>query len=593
MICARFLVLLGVLLAGAPAGPARAAEPGAATPPPQAEPPPVEDPFDRGDPQDAMRGYLTACRDGDFQRASEYLDLHALPEAQRAARGPTLAQQLKVALDRTLWVDLDALSQDPQGSMQDGLPPDRERVGTIETRHGKVPIYLQRVSRADGVRIWKISASTVDRIPELYAQYGYGPLEELLPEWMLQPILFELSVWSWSALIALVLLAAGLSWVVVLALDLLVRPLAGRTSTDVDDRLVKATAGPLRLAAAIGLFHLGRLALRLPVPVASFLGEAESALAIVAVAWFGLRLVDLFTLVAVRRLREKGLASALGVVPIGQKVVKGFVLAVAAIALLDSFGFNVTALLAGLGVGGIAVALAAQKTLENLFGGVTLFADRPVAVGDFCRFGDRVGTVEEIGIRSTRIRTLDRTLVTIPNAEFSAMQIENFTARDKIWYHPTLGLRYETTPEQLRWILVEVREMLYAHPKVDPDPARIRFTAFGAFSLDLEIFAYVRTRDFGEYLEIAEDLNLRLMDIVAASGTGFAFPSQTLYLGRDDGLDEKRSEQAEQEVRAWRERGELFLPRFPADRIASLAGTLDWPPKGSPAARGESAGRSS
>jgi MscS family membrane protein len=111
---------------------------------------------------------------------------------------------------------------------------------------------------------------------------------------------------------------------------------------------------------------------------------------------------------------------------------------------------------------------------------------------------------------------------------------------------------------------------------------------FGACSLDLEVFAYVKTREFAEFLEVAEDLNLRIMEIVAESGSGFAFPSQTLYLGRDEGIDPKRAEQAAEKVRAWRERNELYLPRFPAERIRELGGTLDWPPAGSP---GPAAGR--
>ena len=153
--------------------------------------------------------------------------------------------------------------------------------------------------------------------------------------------------------------------------------------------------------------------------------------------------------------------------------------------------------MAGLGVGGIAVALAAQKTVENFIGGITLYADQPVRVGEFCRFGGTVGTVEDVGLRSTRVRTLDRTIVTIPNSEFSNFQIENFARRDRIWYHPTLNVHYETTPDQIRYILVEARRMLYAHPKVDSASARIRFVGFGRASLDLEVFSYVTVTDYG------------------------------------------------------------------------------------------------
>jgi MscS family membrane protein len=251
---------------------------------------------------------------------------------------------------------------------------------------------------------------------------------------------------------------------------------------------------------------------------------------------------------------------------------------------LNNVGFNVTTLMAGLGIGGLAVALAAQKPLENLIGGITLYTSRPVRVGDFCRFGDKIGTVEEVGLRATKVRTLDRTLLNIPNAEFVHLHLDNFTKREKIWYHPRIRLRYETTPDQVRYILVEVRKVLYAHPKVFSDPARIRFVGFGEYSLDLDIFAYVDVTDYGQFLEVAEDLNLRIMDIVAKAGSRFAFPSQTIYMEQGEGLDEKLVKAAEAHVKEWREQRALYLPSFPEEAIGQLAGSLDYPPTGSPSA---------
>ena len=198
-------------------------------------------------------------------------------------------------------------------------------------------------------------------------------------------------------------------------------------------------------------------------------------------------------------------------------------------------------------------------------------------VGEFCRFGGTVGTVEDVGLRSTRVRTLDRTVVTVPNAEFSNLQIENFARRERIWYHPTIRLRYETTPDQIRYILVEVHRMLYAHPKVDSTSARIRFAGFGNSSLDLEVFSYVNVTDYGEYLEIAEDLNLRIMDIVAAAGSSLALPSQTTYVEKGRGLDPDRARAAEAQVKEWRERHELWLPRFPREKITEIDNTLEYP----------------
>lgn len=441
---------------------------------------------------------------------------------------------------------------------------------------GAVEVLLDRVPRADGVRIWKISAATVAKIPELHEEFGLGWLERRLPAVLVDFALFEVRLWQWIALLAAVALAAFLSFLAASALLAILRPAVRRSATTLDDELRDLGAGPLRLVAGLVLFHLAVVSLGLAVPVRQLLVGVEATLAIFAATWALFRAVDLFAQRVGRRLGGGEPAGA-GLVPLGRKAVKALIAALAVVAALDSFGFDVTALLAGLGVGGIAVALAAQKSVENLFGAVTLMSDRPVRPGNFCRFSDKIGTVEEVGLRSTRVRTLDRTVVTVPNADFATLQLENFTLRDRIWLHAKLGLRYETTPDQLRFVLVEIRKLLYAHPKLTPDPARIRFIGFGDFSLDLEVFAYVRTTDFDEFLAVREDVFLRILDVVAESGSGFAFPSQTAYLARDVDLDTKKLQAAEERVREWRERGELWLPEFPAQAIDELSGTLEYP----------------
>jgi MscS family membrane protein len=346
----------------------------------------------------------------------------------------------------------------------------------------------------------------------------------------------------------------------------------------------------LRFLFGLGLFTLGVVALRLSVPAEAFLLDAVQALVVVAIVYLAFRLVDIFSRWSQDRLLDRGQVAAVGMLPLARKTAKVFLAALGLLAVLQNVGVNVTALIAGLGVGGLAIALAAQKSIENLFGGMTLVVDQPVRVGDFCRFGDQVGTVEAVGLRSTRLRTLDRTVVTIPNAQFSEMKLETFAARDKIRMIFKIGLRYETTPDQVRWILVELRKLLYAHPRVHEDPARIRFVGFGAYSLDLEVFAYAVTDDFNEFLAIQEDVLLRIMDVVEASGSGFAFPSQTLYMERGGGVDRERGETAAAEVAAWRERRELQLPHFSREAIDALDDTLDYPPRGSSLAGAGEAG---
>jgi MscS family membrane protein len=263
---------------------------------------------------------------------------------------------------------------------------------------------------------------------------------------------------------------------------------------------------------------------------------------------------------------------------LGQRLITAFLLVAAVLATLGILGFNLTTVLAGLGIGGIAIAFAAQKTLENLFGGVSVLADEVIRVGDYCRFGDRTGTVEDISLRSTRVRTDGRTELSIPNGALATMNIENFTRRDKILFNPVLAIRFDTSGDQLRYLLAEVRRMLYEHPKVETDSASIRFANFDNSSLRLETFAYVLTRDANEFNAIREDLLLRIMDIVEKSGTGFAFPSQTLFLSRDHGLDKEKSEAAEQQVQQWRDQHNLPFPDFATAEKSNLRGAIVYPP---------------
>jgi MscS family membrane protein len=204
-----------------------------------------------------------------------------------------------------------------------------------------------------------------------------------------------------------------------------------------------------------------------------------------------------------------------------------------------------------------------------------------IRVGDACRFGDRVGVIEDISLRSTRVRTTERTELSIPNGALAAMNVENLTRRDKILFNPTLGVRYETTPDQLRYALAELRRMLYEHPKIENSSANIRFAAFGNSSLNLEISSYVLTTDATEFNAIREDLLLRILEIVKSSGTDFAFPSQTLYMARDGGLSADKTGAAEQQVQKWREEQQLPFPDFaPADKSA-FRGSITYPEPGS------------
>ena len=571
----RFSLLLLALLLVSPLHTAAVAQEAPATEPLASALEPLSvDMDDPTVPAGAVRAYIDACRRGDYEQAAGYLDL----SEDRAAEGPKLARQLKVVLDRELWIQYELLSAIPQGDLDDSLPSDLERLGTI----GDTEILLAQVADRAERRVWKFASGTVARIPELYTQFGYGRLGEYLPEAMFEIRFLEVQLWQWAGLLLLIPVALFVSWLGGRILFAALRPIVARTKTHVDDRILDAARKPLRFLLALGIFMVGALGLAMAVPVYTTLGILSKVLVVVLVSWFGLRLIDVFTETLRENLNAAGKDAVAAVLPLGQRVAKAFLGILAVVLAMQNLGFNVTGLIAGLGVGGLAIALAAQKSVANLFGGVSLVADQPVRVGDFCRFGDgKIGTVEEIGLRSTRVRTLDRTLVTIPNAEFSEVQLENFGPRDRIRLFTVLNLRYETSPDQLRYVLTELRKLLAAHPMITESPARARFVALGPHSLDVEIIAYVCTNDWNEFLQIREDFFFRVMDIVEASGTGFAFPSQTLYLGRDGGLDPQKSRDAEAKVRAWRQENTLPFPEFSDAMRTELEGTVDYPPRGS------------
>jgi MscS family membrane protein len=186
--------------------------------------------------------------------------------------------------------------------------------------------------------------------------------------------------------------------------------------------------------------------------------------------------------------------------------------------------------MAGLGIGGIAVALAAQKTLENVIGGLSLIFDRAVCVGDFLKVGDASGTVESIGLRSTRIRTLDRTILSVPNGQIANVSIETISSRDMFWFHHFVALRCETTPVQMRAVVAGIMRRLGAHPAVDPASVRAKFLRFGQSSLDIEVVAYIVARDWPQFLEVQQELLLGIMEVIEQADTAIALPSQTLHV---------------------------------------------------------------
>jgi len=237
-------------------------------------------------------------------------------------------------------------------------------------------------------------------------------------------------------------------------------------------------------------------------------------------------------------MRRSGQFEAGAMLRLLRRFVDLIVVAAGALVMLHYFGVDPTAALAGLGIGGIAVALAAQKTLENVIGGLSIIMDKAVRVGDAMKIGDMSGTVEFIGLRSTRIRTSDRTILSVPNGQLATINVETLSARDKYWFRHVISLRYGTTVDQMRAVIDGVRTLLLKNEHVESDSVRVRFFRLGSFSLDIEVVAYLFAGDWAPFLTIQQDLLLQIMEVIDRAGTAIAFPSQTLHIaeGRVPGL---------------------------------------------------------
>ena len=521
----------------------------------------------RGNPRETLNGFLAAAHQGRFGEASFYLDLDGYKPEEQPLAGPRLSRRLMLVLDRKAWIDPGRVSNDPAGVPEAGVPDNEEQLASVEVDGREQAISLARRMTPSMGFIWTFSPETVSEIDALYEAYGYGWIGDHLPTVFFSVSLWGIQLWQWAALALIFVLGWGVSRLVGHWLAVALRKGAARTSVAWDDQLVNSLDGPLGFVLWGVVLALGAQALGIASPDAQDLvRRIWKLLVVTGGGWFLVRAVDIlgghFT-----RLAGPRNALAQSFIPMLQRIAKIVAFLLLVLAGLDVLGVNVVAGLAGLGLGGLALAFAAQKTLENVFGAVAIAGDRPFAVGDFVLIGDTMGTVEDVGLRSTRVRTLQRTLVAIPNGTVAGSKITNFAARDRIFYNFTVGVVYGTTSAQLVYIIDEIRKLLLGDPRVVLDGQRARFKGFGSSSLDVEVFSWIATTDYNEYTIIAEDLNLKIMGIVERAGTSFAFPSQTLYLSRDAGLDAGRMEEIGAEVERRRGGGELVVPEPTPEQI--------------------------
>jgi MscS family membrane protein len=481
------------------------------------------DTLGRDTPRGTLLGFVRAARDGNDEAAVAYLNTGLRGDAAKE-----LAHQLYVVLDIRLPARLGEVSDRSEGALSNPLKPDQDVIGTIQTAGGPLEIAVERVNRGSSGRIWLFTRRTLESIPDVFDEIDLVKVERYLPPPLTKFRLAGVRLFDWAVLFV----AFPVCYRLIGLVGRLITPLV----TALRRRYRHSAAAPLEPVPGFVRLLLLAIAIRwlidgvdLPLIERRFWTASAAMLAIVAAtrmllvanAWVERRLH--------RRFAGAGHGEVAAPLRLARRVMDVLVIAAAAIVTLEFYGVDPTAALAGLGIGGIAVALAAQKTLENVIGGLSIIFDKAVRVGDFLKLNETFGTVDYIGLRSTRIRTLDRTILSVPNGQIANLGIETLSSRDKFWFHHFIGLRYETTARQLNTVIEDIQSRLVSHPSVDVESVRVRFLRFGSHSLDIELFAYIFAADWVPFLDVQQELLLHVMATVERAGTALAFPSQTLY----------------------------------------------------------------
>ena len=488
-----------------------------------AEPEPI-DKLGRDTPRGSLEGFLLAAEENDFVRAVEYLDLRNLPRRYRKAQPALLAEMLVVVIEREIWIDLEELSNDPEGAAGDGLPAYRDELGRIEGEDTDYVLLLQRVPADEGERIWKISNATVARIADLYNEFGYGPIAQAVADSVPDIDILGIELFKWM----LTLGAGFVSYPVFVLLGYILARLFSSPSSPLYPRVKRFFFLPFALVLVGRVIDYVINTLGVGITAQKII-QAHTMNTVV-IAWALVSLSGLLRDYYANRLLTTGRQGAVVLLRPGIQALQIIIVAVVFLVWLHNTGFNITTILAGLGVGGIAVALALQKPMEDIFGALSLYTLQPVKIGDLCRVGPETGTVEEIGLRTTRVRTLANSLISIPNSTLASVPIDNYSARERIRYKPTLRLRVDVSRQQVESILNKLRQMLTEHEKVDQEAPRVRFENIGEDALEIVIVAHVMETSFADYLIVAEELNLKIMDILESEGVTLAVPARSIKM---------------------------------------------------------------
>jgi MscS family membrane protein len=366
----------------------------------------------------------------------------------------------------------------------------------------------------------------LERLPETWLTFGLDRIEILRKE------VFGNPSWQYLAFLIYIIIAFYVSKLLDYVIQVQLRRWAAKTQTRLDDLLLDLLRGPVKIIAFVIFLHVGLRVFAWPDWAAAFISNGLKIVVGCSLTYVAVKFVDL--LMGIWQQRAE--ASQEGVLdmqlfPIMRKTLKIFVGVVAVLVTSQNLGMNVTGLLASLSIGGLAVGLAAQDTLSNLFGAVAIFADKPFRVGDRIQLDSIDGTVEAIGLRSTRVRNLDGHLVAIPNRTVANASIVNVSKRPNIKTVMNIGVTYDTTAAQVERAMQIIRDIYQPHPKTAD--LLICFNKFDSSSLNIQVVHWWNSTDWKDYCTGIQQLHLELKRRFDDEKIAFAFPTQTVYLRQE------------------------------------------------------------
>lgn len=540
-----------------------------------------DDSLGRRTPQGTVNGFIKAIGEQNYLRASQYFVL-SKRSYRRTAERIKIAQTFQLLLDQGGNLSPSSIVSNKEiGRIDDDLAAGVDLVGNIAAGKTSIQLYVENQSDDSQPALWLFSAETVESILSADITGEKTFLDRVLPSVLKERKLGNVPIGHWAVVVIMTVVSYLLSRMLLFGAGYVIQKVWKKAATEKGRAVIEAFSLPVLMYLTVILFVALTQRMGISIIVRQRFSIIIITIGIVAFLILLWRLTDFVSMYTRSRMTRRGRISAVSAILFLSRTTKAAIVFIGIIAILGIIGVDVTAGLAALGIGGIALALGAQKTIENFVGSVSLIADQPIRVGDYCRVDDIKGTVESIGMRSTMLRTSARTIVTIPNGQLSASKIENFAHRDRFIFNPIFNFRMDTAPDQMRYLLVELRSLLYAHPSVLNSTPVVRFTGITADALKVEITAYIEAPNFEKSQEVQEDLLLRMMDIIENSGTSLAYPSQTLYMARDTASSSEKAEAVFETVKKWKEKNELQLPEFDPKRVEELKGSIKYPDDGS------------